>query len=164
MKALSVAAILISVGAASAAGYSFKKIDEANRQVAALVQGVGNNVYLSVDPRLAVVAEDFSIEFGQYSNKLSGKVKVKIGNDEFPLDNIRVLFNVEIKDSRGKIVAVENIHYELEGQNATFEFNDKYMIHGDRLRPSEQYDFEVVSYSWGPEQKLFSVEKKEPSS
>lgn len=160
MKALSVTALVISVGAAAVVGYSFKKIDEANRQVAAVVQGVGDNIYLTVDPQLDVVLEDMSIKFGDYSNKLSGKVKVKVGNDEFPLEKIRASFNIEIKDSRGKIVAVEEIYHEIEGRNVTFEFNDEYMSHGDRLRPNEQYEFEAVSYSWGPEQKSFNVAKK----
>ena len=51
MKALSVAALVISVGAASTVGYSFNKIDEANRQISALAQGVGDNVYLTLDPQ-----------------------------------------------------------------------------------------------------------------
>lgn len=157
MKALSAAALLVSVGAAAMAGYSFQKIDQAQRQVEELAQGIGSLAYTTIDPRLNVTIEDMGIDFGSYSNKLHGKIKVKVTNEKFPLDKFRTALTILIKDSRGKTVLKNDLYHEIEGDSIVFEFKDEYLSDSDQLRKLERYDFEVVSYSWGPVEKVFKT-------
>lgn len=152
MKAVSSLALLLSIGALSLAAYTYQ-------YSAKLSEGIGDYAYAGFDPALNIKTEDMKVEFGSYSNKLSGKIKIKVTNDSFPLDDFLAVINISVRNSQGAVLAKTYIRHEVEGKAVTLEFKDEYLLDDDSLKVGTDYSFVVDDYAWSPKQtKYKSVE------